>query len=59
MDLTEYSMSTASEDMAEIFSFLMTDKKLLEISKKDLIINKKISFLKEELLKIDGKFRFE
>ena len=58
--LTEYSMSTASEDMAEIFSFLMTDKKkLLEISKKDSIINKKISFLKEELLKIDGKFRFE
>ena len=58
--LTEYSMSTPSEDMAEIFSFLMTDKKkLLEISKKDTIINKKISFLKEELLKIDGKFRFE
>ena len=58
--LTEYSMSTPSEDMAEIFSFLMTDKKkLLEISKKDTIINKKISFLKEELLKIDRKFRFE
>ena len=53
-------MSTASEDMAEIFSFLMTNqKKLLKISKKELIINKKISFLKEELLKIDGKFRFE
>ena len=29
--VTEYSMSTASEDMAEVFSFLITDKKKLKI----------------------------
>ena len=28
--LTEYSMSTPSEDMAEIFSFLIKDKKTVE-----------------------------
>ena len=46
--LTEYSMSTASEDMAEIFSFLMTDKKkLLEISKKIRLLIKKFHFWKK------------
>tara|TARA_X000000368_G_scaffold248399_1_gene196196 strand:- start:287 stop:1027 length:741 start_codon:yes stop_codon:yes gene_type:complete len=58
--LTEYSMSTPSEDMAEIFSFLMTNKdKLLEISFKDTVVKNKILFLKEEILKIDNKFKFE
>ena len=58
--LTEYSMSTPSEDMAEIFSFLMTNKdKLSEISFKDTVVKKKILFLKEEILKIDNKFKFE
>ena len=42
--VTEYSMSTASEDMAEIFSFLMTNKKLSDIASKDIIIYKKVSF---------------
>ena len=38
-------MSTASEDMAEIFSFLMTNKKKLsEIASKDIIIYKNVSF---------------
>ena len=58
--LTEYSMSTASEDMAEIFSFLMTDKKKLsKIVMDDSIISKKISFLKNEILKIDENFKFD
>ena len=58
--LTEYSMSTASEDMAEIFSFLMTDKnKISEIASNDFVINKKVSFLKNEIRKIDEKFKFD
>jgi len=57
--LTEYSMSTASEDMAEIFSFLMTDiTKVKEKALKDPILNKKISFIKENIFKIDNKFIF-
>jgi len=58
--LTEYSMSTPSEDMAEIFSFLMTNKnKLSEISSSDIIIEKKVSFLKNEIRKIDDNFKFD
>ena len=57
--LTEYSMSTPSEDMAEVFSFLMTDKTNIENKAiKDSILNKKINFIKENLLKIDNKFNF-
>ena len=57
--LTEYSMSTPSEDMAEVFSFLMTDKTNIENKAiKDSILNKKITFIKENLLKIDNKFNF-
>ena len=58
--LTEYSMSTASEDMAEIFSFLMTNKnELSKIASNDIIIDKKVSFLKNEIRKIDEKFKFD
>ena len=58
--LTEYSMSTASEDMAEIFSFLMTDKnKLSNIILRDPVLNIKISFLKNEIKKIDNNFKFD
>ena len=58
--LTEYSMSTASEDMAEIFSFLMIDKtKVSKILLKDPVINNKINFLKDELTKIDDNFKFK
>ena len=58
--LTEYSMSTASEDMAEIFSFLMTNKnELYKIALNDIIIKKKISYLKNEIRKIDKNFKFD
>ncbi len=50
---TEYSRSTASEDMAEVFSHLMIDSDLSNI---DPILNKKIQFIKNNLLKIDKDF---
>ena len=50
---TEYSKSTASEDMAEVFSHLMIDSDLSNI---DPILNKKIQFIKNNLLKIDKDF---
>mgnify|MGYP006096300307 FL=1 len=53
---TEYSKSTASEDMAEVFSHLMFYQN--ENDSVDLIINKKIKFIKENILKIDNKFKF-
>jgi len=54
--LTEYSKSTASEDMAEVFSHLMfyQDK----IYNDDPIIKKKIQFIKENISKIDDNFKF-
>ena len=53
---TEYAKTTASEDMAEVFSHLMfyQDK----ISGDDSIINKKIKFIKKNLAKIDNSFKF-
>ena len=52
--LTEYSKSIPSEDMAEIFSFLMTDKETIQdrISS-DKILNNKVNFIKLNLAKID------
>ena len=58
--ITEYSMSTASEDMAEIFSFMMTDMENLSIiSQKDSILNNKINFIVSEIRKIDNNFKFK
>jgi len=52
--LTEYSKSIASEDMAEIFSFLMTDKLNIEsLIKKDKILERKVTFIKSAILKLD------
>ena len=54
--LTEYSKSVPSEDMAEIFSFMMTDRiNLDELIKKDKILEKKVTFIKSGILKIDKK----
>ena len=50
---TEYSKSTASEDMAEVFSHLMIGSNLNNI---DPILKKKIQFIKLNLLKIDQSF---
>ena len=50
---TEYSQSTASEDMAEVFSHLMIGTDLNNI---DPILKKKIQFIKKNLLKIDENF---
>ena len=50
---TEYSRSTASEDMAEVFSHLMIGS---DLSNDDPILNKKIQFIKTNLLKIDENF---
>lgn len=52
--LTEYSMTTPSEDMAEIFSFLITNQRLIkEITKNDTVLKKKVSYLKKQLSLID------
>ena len=52
--LTEYSKSIPSEDMAEIFSFLMTDKETIEDKiNNDKILSNKVNFLKLNLSKID------
>ncbi len=50
---SEYSRSTASEDMAEVFSHLMIGVSLNNI---DPILEKKIQFIKKNLLKIDQNF---
>ena len=52
---TEYSMTIPSEDMAEVFSHLITrNYKILD----DEILNKKIKFIKDKLKKIDNTFVF-
>ena len=50
---TEYSQSTASEDMAEVYSHLMIGS---DLSNNDPILDKKIQFIKNNLLKIDENF---
>ena len=52
--ITEYSQSTASEDMAEVFSHLMMG---LITSNDDPILNKKIDFIKSKLLELDENFK--
>mgnify|MGYP001157409065 CR=1 FL=1 len=51
--ITEYSRSTASEDMAEVFSHLIYGNLPKNI---DPILKKKIEFIKKGLLKIDENF---
>ena len=54
--LTEYSKSTVSEDMAEVFSHLIFHQD--KINNVDPIVKKKISFIKKKILKIDNTFDF-
>jgi len=52
---TEYSMTTPSEDMAEVYSHLISgDYKISN----DTILNKKIKFIKDKLNQIDSSFEF-
>jgi len=51
---TEYSRSTASEDMAEVFSHLIIGS---SVNNKDTILQKKIRFIRNNLLKIDQNFK--
>ena len=53
--LTEYSKSTASEDMAEVFSHLILK---INKSKIDPILQKKRMFIRNNILKIDNNFKF-
>ncbi len=51
--LTEYSKTIPSEDMAEVYSFLVTDKENLEkIKKIDPIIFNKVEFIESKIKKI-------
>ena len=52
---TEYSMTIPSEDMAEVFSHLITENYKIQ---DDEILNKKIRFIKEKLNEIDKTFVF-
>tara|TARA_B110001452_G_scaffold54194_1_gene41576 strand:- start:139 stop:870 length:732 start_codon:yes stop_codon:yes gene_type:complete len=54
--LTEYSKSTVSEDMAEVYSHLMFYGSKTFIN--DPILAKKIQFIKNNVLKIDNTFKF-
>ena len=53
--LTEYSKSTASEDMAEVFSHLIFN---IKKSNYDPILKKKKTFIRKNILKIDNNFKF-
>jgi hypothetical protein len=56
---TEYSKSTSSEDMAEVFSHLISNKEIVKNKIiNDEILKKKVEFIKENVLKIDKNFRF-
>ena len=57
---TEYSKSTASEDMAEVYSHLiyLDDEKIKKIRTLDGILNKKISYIESKIKKIDNSFVF-
>ena len=52
---TEYSMSTASEDMAEVFSHLAINA---DINNEDQILVNKVNFIKEKMKLIDNEFKF-
>ena len=56
---TEYSKSTASEDMAEVFSHIIYNKNIVkEKISNDLILKKKVKFIKDKLNIVDNNFKF-
>ncbi len=57
--VSEYAKSTISEDMAETFSFMMSDNKIIQdMISKDEILNKKVKTIKNIVKKIDVKHQF-
>ena len=58
--LTEYSKSTASEDMAEVYSHMifLKKKEINRIRKLDPILNNKISYIENKIMEIDNSFTF-
>ncbi len=57
---TEYSKSTASEDMAEVYSHMifLKEKEISQIRKSDPILNNKISYIENKIREIDSSFTF-
>jgi len=57
---TEYSKTTASEDMAEVYSHIifLNKKKIDKIHNSDPILNNKITYIKNKIKKIDNSFTF-
>ncbi|MDA9188687.1 putative zinc-binding metallopeptidase [Candidatus Pelagibacter sp.] len=57
---TEYSKSTASEDMAEVYSHMifLKEKEINQIRKSDPILDNKISYIKNKIKEIDSSFTF-
>ncbi|MDA7704645.1 putative zinc-binding metallopeptidase [Candidatus Pelagibacter sp.] len=58
---TEYSKSTASEDMAEVYSHMifLKEKEINQIRKSDPILNNKISYIENRIKEIDNSFTFQ
>ena len=57
---TEYSKSTASEDMAEVYSHMifLTEKEVNQIRKSDPILDNKISYIENKIKEVDSSFTF-
>ncbi len=57
--VSEYAKSTISEDMAETFSFMMSDNNLiLDMISKDEILSKKVRTIKKIVKQLDFKHQF-
>ena len=52
---TEYSMSTPSEDMAEVFSHLAINA---DINNEDQTLLNKVNFIQRKMKLIDNEFKF-
>ena len=57
---TEYSKSTASEDMAEVYSHMifLNKEEINQIRKSDPILNNKILYIENKIKQIDNTFTF-
>ena len=57
---SEYSRSTASEDMAEVYSYMifLNKKEINQIHNLDPILSNKISYIENKIKKIDNSFTF-